>query len=49
MSTREREIYLESRIVSIPPSETLLSYKFESKEREREREGLFEKGSAKFS
>lgn len=38
MSTREREIYLESRIVSIPPSETLLSYKFESKERERERE-----------
>lgn len=37
MSTREREIYLESRIVSIPPPETLLSYKFESKEKERER------------
>ena len=51
MSTRERgkerRDFVESRIVSIPPPETLLSYGSESKERERE--SLFEKGSAKFS
>lgn len=39
MSTRERgkerRDFVESRIVSIPPPETLLSYGSESKERER--------------
>lgn len=33
---KERRDFVESRIVSIPPPETLLSYGSESKERERE-------------